>query len=302
MKGAEKTVLAKLSYEDAEAAIGRRRWEKIRACWLVEMPTLSPFSRTDQSEISSAADTMLGLGTAVTEGQFTTARQMVFEHAVCWLQKALNVLGGAEVHLNVGYKTWSISSSYQSAFFAARSLLAFLGVIIIEHKGRTFLLDIFPKPPKPADLYSESRLTYVGTRLDHRPLWSLMQRILAITVEPIWPEEVAARIRTMDIGEFARQRNSIHYRPDGWIFPDLEAPLIDDHFAAFAYRALKTADFESDGENTTFLVAFCLSQMSLDVLRDFSTSSNIPLAFINRLRQRITEQTHPKYSAQLLSA
>src|SRR5438045_8161508 len=48
--------------------------------------------------------------------------QTMFNEGVFLLHKARHILGAAEMHANDGISTWSLSSAYQGAFFAGKSV------------------------------------------------------------------------------------------------------------------------------------------------------------------------------------
>jgi HEPN domain len=69
------------------------------------------------------------------------ALHLLFREGVYWLHKALHVLGAAEIDADGGMPTWSLSSAYQSAFFSARSSMAFLGVAIAERAKTSYVVE-----------------------------------------------------------------------------------------------------------------------------------------------------------------
>lgn len=147
------------------------------------------------------------------------------------LLKALNVAGGAHLHIDAGACGWSITSGYHSAFYAAKAIMGMWGVSLIE-LDKTYLLDVWAPPPKlsskelkrlqikPTERFMLAK--WVRSRVDHQPVWQLFQRVIRVASadENIWPKDLISFLRTRAADSFASDRNLLHYSNHYWPFPE----------------------------------------------------------------------------------
>lgn len=153
---------------------------------------------------------------------------VIFE-ANMLLLKAINVLGGAQLHVANGACCWSLSSGYHAAFFASKAILHLFGVTFIE-LDKTFLVDVWHAPERQSKK-SQRRgdtapfrtliIKTPKTRLDHQPIWAFFQRMLrqVLVDAEIWPIEIVELLKGLQDDEFAGQRNRLHYEPCFWPEP-----------------------------------------------------------------------------------
>ncbi len=190
-----------------EAAFGWRRWPSIRTSWPQFVGgAMQPSGRAPDVTLSGLLEEGGVLMSVPEKGALTSTRhprgeipELVFREAVFWLHKALHVLGASEVHVEMGLPTWSLSAAYQSAYFAARSMLGFLGVSVAELKHVSVAADLCRdmqgvRPLKMARIgaFDENvEFRSLGVLFDHRQIWLLFRRILRTTSCTIWPEEWA---------------------------------------------------------------------------------------------------------------
>ena len=121
------------------------------------------------------------------------------------------------------------SSAYQCGCFAARAILAFLGVSIAELGKVSIVADLCRnmqgiRPQRMADLgaFDENASFHsIGVLFDHRQIWLLFQRILRISTCSIWPEGWANYFSNLDIGQFTKQRHGLHYHLGYWVEADI---------------------------------------------------------------------------------
>ena len=105
---------------------------------------------------------------------------IMFSEALRLLDKALHVLGCAEIDADLGMRSWSLCSGYQAALFAGKSLLALCGIGIAEVGSKTLIIDAFPGPVKQPDDYTDCSISFISSQLNHLDTWNLIQRVLGL--------------------------------------------------------------------------------------------------------------------------
>lgn len=228
----------------------------------------------------------------------------VLHEAVFLLHKAWHVVGCAELHANAGYPTWSLSSGYHAAFFAAKSLIALAGFPLVPYQSGVVLLKMFPprrgrmQPPIQEDLTIQ---VVALPHFQHRQVWHFYQRVLTqLRVgEQDWPSDTADYLRRVDVTTFTEERSAIHYRNSHWTYEDLHRTQIIADFGS-ADRVLRYAwEFPAGGRSLrigalAFELAYCL-------LRSLCERSGNLRSELELFHSTCTAQRHPLFHSDLPS-
>ncbi len=226
-------------------------------------------------------------------------RESLFSEGLRLAEKAFHVLGCAESDAHKGNRSWSLSSAYQASFFASKALLALCGIGFVEINGRTLVVDIFPDPVKEAEDYTEARFSYVSSRFDHRAVWLLFQRILAITVDAPWPKEAVDKLKVVEDKHFAKQRNDMQYRNTYWPFDDLFTFLTEGDFGSIFHWNISSDDLDFDRPDISIVVGFYVTKMNLALLNELGVASAKLRPQVDRFFECSVAARHPMYHALL---
>jgi hypothetical protein len=236
-----------------------------------------------------------------TTGNVQSVRKIALHEAIFLLHKSWHVLGCAENDGVQGRVTWSLSSGYHAALFAAKSLITFVGFPLVDHAGGLVLVKLFPVKPRTRiasdSIVSDELVDVIGLRhFQHREIWHFYQRVLTQlkVEEDWWPRAVADYLRRADVSMFAEERNEIHYRNCFWKFNDLHAPQIISGFAVPESTVAYRWDYPNDGRSVAlgrlaFQVAFLL-------FRDICRRAGRLRTELQCLAKTATVDQHPLFS------
>ena len=219
--------------------ISVRTWGDIRDAWLDYIPKYkSPWPIPDseffelpslQAELKQFSfPHKSDVRVETIEHEIDGLRIAVLHEAVILIHKAANVLRATDAESARGYRTWSRSSAYHSAFFAMRGILGILGIVIAASGDRKqdFQVDIWAERlKKPVEPHMSKFATRIIPRntVQHKELWSMFHRILcANRIEAgVWSYAGKDILKRLDIADFSFVRHRLHYRSTGWLYSDL---------------------------------------------------------------------------------
>src|SRR5262249_43877830 len=123
--------------------------------------------------------------------------------------------------------SWSVSSAYQSAAFAMRATMGFLGVSVAEVSNVSYLLDLWAPPEgttRKALAAGPGTIPVRRPRPDHKARGALFEGLWRRTVvdNRTWPCATVRALTRLEPSHFASQRNQLHYRTY-WPMGDLYA-------------------------------------------------------------------------------
>ena len=267
----------------------QRNWSKIVSYWQNYIPRIDTPGELPQSGIRDSRT----LGEELrkvdrncpyrdVDYALDLLRPLVLHEGVIHLYKGVNVLAGSQVHVQSGLRTWSVSGSYHAAFFAMKSVLHYLGIVLDQHVDGNYMLDVWSDPLVQAGRVKTEplrRIRLFRTPLaEHRYVWALFQIVLGKTniASRILSPQNAEAIRTLEITEFARQRNNLHYRIS-WLFDDLHTFAVDNAFGKFTGSDLNdgTALQDSNRDDFSLALAFILIRMAAQMLKDIGKKSPV---------------------------
>jgi len=229
--------------------IDSKNWNIIIESWLQYITSLKfpitneeDFSYID-NEVSTLADNAIHDEKNATEkNHYYTLKGLhskIFLDAIILLYKGLNALKSAQSDQKAGYKTWSILNYYQSAFFFVKSFLFLNGVwIYTTITSKNVVIDLFPsfKAKKKSEVERYKCEGFfnllISKKLEHWEIWSIFLRVLNIASElPVNSRSIFI-FKQINAKDFAKQRNSIIYHNQKWLFDDLKIELYDTEFGS----------------------------------------------------------------------
>ncbi len=293
-----------------------RRWETLRDKWIPHIPLIKPAGLPPTILLSEVEDfktltkELIVSGAPYIRKDMAAIRMYALWEAVFLLHKASHVLSAAELHIKMGILTWSLSSAYQACFYAAKSLLNLLGVNIGEYNNKSVIVDLWPEPEALEKKHrnkgniSDTDIVVWKTNvvLDHTSIWKIFIRIISVLRIDIWPGEYIKIIKKMDVKDFAKQRNSIHYFNNRWLCDDLFEFIIKDKFGSLSTNLDDYFD-ESHYEHHDFTVVLCfiVTKMAYLLFKDITTNSKMLDDEMELFLSTIQEVRHPLYHNSLTS-
>jgi hypothetical protein len=254
-----------------------RDWAIIRERWLAYIPDINPAGAAPVLPLISVpgladfAEEAAAKRSIRISGDQMALRTSLFWEGTYLLHKACHIVGGGGLHANEGLSTWSLSSFYQGAMFAAKSILYLMGVGLPEFKSKTLLVDIWPEPSaeqrrlqkKGFNPPPEAQLTHLPSRLDHHAAWYALLRVVRTCRVDVWPNDCVGAIRTLAVGEISDQRNALHYRHATWLFNDLHVPQSIVEFFHLERDDDDSLFVDPDRDDFTLVLAVIVLKMGL---------------------------------------
>lgn len=305
----------KALWNDLEQAVLSRRWDAIRNSWVeiippigtagvAPNPTLSDF--LSSSDLFAEGEPRKGELTQITYPRGEVP-ELIFREALYWMHKAVHVLGASESSINSGLPTWSLSSAYQSGFFAARAVMGFLGIAVGEIERVSVVVDLARdlrgiRPGRVQELggfENNMRLASLGVLFDHRQIWLLFQRILRMTSRTPWLDSWSSFFVNLDIGEFTRQRHGLHYELAYWVMQDMHSFVFAEEFRDVQPSGSGRDLFSLEEDNFTLVLGFTLTRMALDLFHNLARSTNRLIAERDLLDKVVITERHPLFADSL---
>lgn len=295
-------------------AFGYRKWSLLRGGWCDFDPVVGP----GQPPLPTLSGYLQSSGVMPGElkNRFTDTESpresipgITLSEAFYWLHKAIHVLGAAESNIQAGCPTWSLSSAYQAAYFAARSILGLLGVSTGELGRITVATDICrniqgTKPQRLQELgpfLPDAHFRSPGFFFQQSHIWQLFQRVLRVSDIQAVPSDWTNFIIGLDSGDLTRQRHSLHYQVDYWVLDDMSTFQYPDDFMALPIRGTGSNLYDHTKPEFNLCVATLLIQFGLRLSRELaevSQSFNLQHCQFGALA---LAARHPFYSETLLS-
>lgn len=286
-----------------------RKWGELKQKWLDYIPEIDEPGSVPQERVVNSIILRDHVAKIIDNQPFIIPedipeiKHFALKEGLFWLHKAGNVIGASQIHINEGIKSWSLSSAYHSALFATKAILPFLGIVVTEFPERgSFLVDLWSEEIAKK---SKIRIRSYDTikvlkvcRIEHRHIWTLLQRMLTITefpVEVITLENVES-LKSLAKNDFAKQRNKLHYRPT-WIFDDIHQQMFDSSFLNFESQLTDgSALSDPDIDNFSFALAFVLMRMAIRMLVDIADFSPIIKTELDLLQSWLNKDFNKPYN------
>ncbi len=275
-----------MAFERKLKRIERKNWSNISSKWLSFLPLIDPTGSPPTDSLSEnplLTGAVVGLGN---EGEkkerIHQIRPFLFHEGIFLMHKAINVLEAAESNSIEGFPTWSLSSGYQSSFFAAKSILAFLGIGFPRINGNDYIVDTWPLPE---ELPSKQRKMGIEPEIlvklikehpiQHYHVWEVLKRIINtsdINVN-LWPDSYTQFI--MKIDDFASQRNTLHYSNYKWILTDIHDRLFINDFGNRTNFESEIGVVDEDTDDFSVVLSHVLNSLAYALLDDVAKSAPI---------------------------
>lgn len=223
------------------------------------------------------------------------SREFTLKYALYNFHKASHIIGAGEIHGNDGIKSWSLSSCYQGALLAAKSIINLLGVSINNFNGNDYLVDVWnsTNSNNNRQLAGIIRFSY---RLEHRHIWQLFKRLLNSCTVSVWNERYVEALSKIELENFPKQRNVLNYWYHRWIFDDLHHFDIDNKFGLHTEGleyGIKTFNLKSD---FSLSLAQIVLRMSYELIKDISDQTNLLKQEFDLIENFLkNEDRHPIY-------
>lgn len=298
-----------------EAAFGWRRWPSIRTSWPQFVGgAMQPSGRAPDVTLSGLLEEGGVLMSVPEKGALTSTRhprgeipELVFREAVFWLHKALHVLGASEVHVEMGLPTWSLSAAYQSAYFAARSMLGFLGVSVAELKHVSVAADLCRdmqgvRPLKMARIgaFDENvEFRSLGVLFDHRQIWLLFRRYCVQPAALFGQRSGQHFFGMLNISDITRQRHGLHYQLQYWVLDDLHNFVYSEPFQNVDPTGTGRELFDREKPNFSLAAGAVLTRMALALFKDVRTLTNRLAGEREMVAAAFSTERHPLFAETL---
>jgi hypothetical protein len=293
-----------------------RAWTDLRVLWLDVAPTsplLGEAPEYELGEIASVVSAVSGVDERTglrLDVEPDGLREAMLCEAVYLLHKAAHVIGAARIHVERGILTWSLSSAYQAAAFAMRSILMLLGVAVVEVGNRAYMVDVW-SPVSPRGTSKKQRQAppavemHKVMRADHKAMWIIFRRMLRVAKVPpdVWPTAIAVELEQLQPGDFARQRNRLHYRNCHWPLDDLHACRHSESFGILkdGFFADEASTFDADADDFSLTLGLTLVFFAIRLTRDLGSTSNVLADEVALVRSWLEQDVLATYATALLA-
>ena len=275
-----------MAFERKLKRIEKKIWSNISSGWMRFLPLIDPIGTAptvsfNENPLLTGAIADLGYDGEKKE-KIQQIRPFLFHEGIFLLHKATNVLEAAESNSTEGFPTWSLSSGYQSSFFAAKSILAFMGIGFPRINGNDYIVDAWPLPE---DMPSKQKKMGVEPEvlvklikehpIQHFHVWQILKRIINTSDISLnlWPESYTQFI--MKIDDFASQRNTLHYSNYKWILADIHDRLVINDFGHRKSLETEIGVVDEDTEDFSVILSSVMNSMAYALLDDVAKSAPI---------------------------
>ena len=260
----------------AKNHLAHRHWAKLRAAWAASAPLIESAGTPPEFPIGEfeplvqAVHQQAGKPDAAWLAQITGLKEQTLHEGLYLMHKSIHVLGASQVHIGANIVTWSVSSAYHSAIFAARAAIRFLGVATAEVSGKTWLIDLFPHPKdrkrrwRDVEHDRDCRIARLPGRPDNMVLWEILLRVLRVTSFDVERANTTKqKLTALDPKRIGRERNALHYEPLAWYFDDLF--LMGSYWPRLR-NALNQPTLDDDSGGFSLALAFTRVNLLEDLL------------------------------------
>ena len=223
----------------------RKDWYVLQSFWSRHIPSPSDLilDADQESQLTLLVVKELPQADLKPEHRFlpeTHPASSVFLESMYSVFKAARVSSAATRQVRDGLATWSISTAYQGAIFALRSLIGLFGIAYIEDGNKGYLVDVAPGPPKGAAGRTSSTLSQEVQvmrvqKMGHLEWWALFQRLQSTWQGVDGLDKFELELARCPAGTFTKHRNDLHYRLT-WYFDD----LFEDKLTSGSFGVLST--------------------------------------------------------------
>lgn len=296
-----------MSFETNLKRIDWRNWNDIKEKWLSYLPIIEPPGKAPEIQISELTDLYFIIKELKTTGEyrteFTPLREAVFREAIFLFYKSISVSSCSELNISNGFITWSVSNSYHSSFFCIKSILGLLGITLPRISELDILIDIYPEPEQLSKnklkkgIKPEPTMKYLKFgSLNHYHIWQIFQRTINVLNIEIWDKKLVGFLTSTKSLSFAKQRNSIHYNNNFWIYNDLLDPLSNQDVFSYShiFNDIEKESFSARKDFSIF-ISFILIGFAYALLKDLAQDTPIIKDEIELINKTIDNSFHLGY-------
>ena len=293
-----------MSFETHIKRIDKRDWNEIKNEWLQSLPIIEDPFKPPESQLADIPELSTIVKNVSSKGEYkieySPLRSEIFREAIFLFHKALNVSGITEENIKMGFNTWSLSNAYHCMFFSIKSILGFLGISIPRVNGIDYLVDIFPQKEELSKtkikrgIIPEPTMKFLRfTNLKHYNLWRIFQRILNVAIIPTWNNTFIKYLLRLDPLDFARQRNSLHYQNNFWVYDDLFKPAYIEGTGYHSEIILLVDNSKlQELQDFTVIMSFIILSFAFQLMSDLSKIAPILDIEKNLIDELLQESLH----------
>ncbi|MBA4406757.1 hypothetical protein C0389_05730 [bacterium] len=287
--------------------IDRRDWNYIKAGWIESgLPEIVPPGAAPEYPLNETHGLAEVVNNVPNDGELKTSfdiiRPAIFHEGFYLFHKSINIAASTEIQINNGLLSWSLSNGYHSAFFCAKAILCFLGISLFELSDKWVLVDIWPETEKLS-----SKKVRLGNRpiqetkfirmprIQHLELWKIFQRTINTFNIDFVDQRIVKFLTSLDPKQFAKQRNSLHYRNDFWPFNDLHYCLINKDFALKENLLNNFHGLEED-DDFSVILSYLLINICYKMLEDITKTAIIIKDEFELVKMKLIRDAHQGYS------
>jgi hypothetical protein len=275
-----------MSFDKTLKKIDPRVWQDIRSKWVGYLPTFEYPGQSPESELYETYDLAdiqkqaKETANNILRTEIKVLRTDILREGIYNLHKANHVCCAANYHIDIGIPTWSVSSIYQSTLFALKGFLCLLGLEVSQVNMNHLLIDCFPaglplsSKQKKTGYSHPPELAFINLpNLTHKQHWEILQRVLRVTSNEQWDEQLVNFLINITPDRFTYLRNSLHYKTSYWIFPkDLFSKEYPEDFGV-KYDMCNNLTLEKDTKDINYFICYAILKLSFDLLEDLSKFS-----------------------------
>lgn len=275
-----------MSFDRKIKKIDRRNWSEVRIKWLENIPIFEPgeapsFQIVDLIYVQTELDRTPNDGERKIE--INGLRPSVFHEGIYLFHKSINTFLAAEQNFSSGLSSWSLSSSYHSAFYAAKAFLCFSGITMPKYNGSYYVIDVFPeleklsrnqikRGEKPENTMKLIKMN----NLLHYHIWKIIQRLINVSAFEFFNESIISTLLSFSEKEFAKQRNEIHYINNYWPLNDLFSHSKIEKFGKEEAFIKNIKTFHPELRNDfSVILALLFIRINMLLLEDITSITNI---------------------------
>lgn len=270
------------AYLKAVANVYGRDWLELRDDWMDPAGRLS-FAKVGQKPEYPAYE-VVGLEAAIAAVKapervaFSSLSPALLHQGIYLLHKAANVLVAAQDQVHDGLPTWSLSTSYQGALFAADAVINLLGVLPLNFNRSHFIVDTYSGPiagvgkAKQPLAFTEINVIPFPDSISHFHHWAIFQRLLRSTKKLPFKDDVIAALVALDDREFASQRNGLHYSHT-WQFEDLHDYFVETSILSFGEKKDLLTQLSPESPGFSIALGAAVFGLGLKLLSDLAEKS-----------------------------
>lgn len=290
-----------MAYEHAVKRVSKRDWLNVQTAWAPAISRLRFSSAGQQPEFPF--DETAGLTDLLQRVKGLPEIRLdvggfgapLLHEGVYLLHKSANVLVAAHDQVYGGLPTWSLSTAYQAAYFAAEAIMRLLGVTVVSYVKQNYALDLLPAPPDKLSkkalssyvLGSELHVINIEASISHFHRWAFFQRVISNSKNTGFDDEILKVLIRMDEKHFGMQRNDLHYSHT-WLYSDLHSYHEQADLLSFQSKDDLLGRLRAGNPAFSLTLGMVVFSFGIKLLKDLSQHSPVLAAEFELLKDTCT--------------